>query len=342
MKKFKKVMKKIIKKIRGFTLVELMVAVAIGIVVVSIGVVSVNNFYSKQKVDGVATEVAGMVRLAKNYAVTMQSPGGYAQPVEYVVVTINSTGLVAISPGNNSAGMSVGTTYTSKQVNLGEVQISQVANGVLMFSMPEGKLLEYTDATQRMTRPRPATDSVNILVVSQEDSTKKNGVLINATGVIEERANVLQQVPTNAMANEGTLTTKTFTTPTATPIPPTPTNSLVATSTPSPTPTIVIAQCSSCGYFDSASQACLNKCGSPCGVAGCNSVAKSCGGTVCYDTVPTSTPTPIATATPTSIPSTPTPASQSFCTCTGICLGCCVRDAATNTCRCEFPCKTSY
>lgn len=195
----KKIMKKLVKKIKGFTLVELMIAISIGVVVVTLGVVSINNFFDKQKIDGATADVAGMVRLAKNYAVTMQSPGGYTGTVEYVALTISSTGLITVVPGNNVSGLDVGTSYVSKQLETGSLVISEVVSGMLMFSMPEGKLVEFADGTNTRVVPRDAGESVNILIRSKQDPDQENGVLIQSTGLIDETANRLDQVPSDAL-----------------------------------------------------------------------------------------------------------------------------------------------
>lgn len=269
-------MKKLVKKIKGFTLVELMVAVAIGIVAVSLGVVSINNFYNKQKIDAATNEVAGIVRLAKNYAVTSQSPGGYGGTVEYVGLVIGSDGLMSIVPGNNLTGLNVGTTYTSKKIDIIALDISQLNAGVLMFSMPEGKLLQFVAPGTTRTEPRDSGESVNILIRSKQDVSEENGVLIYSSGSIDEKANELNQVPTEAIGDDNTLTNQNN--PEAT-IAPTPTNSLVATSTPQPT------SCSSCpGKYVSSDEACYAVCGSACNVAprGCFAISSACGSASCY------------------------------------------------------------
>lgn len=181
---------------KGFTLIELMIAIVIGIGITSVGIISLSDFYAKQKVDGAITEISGMVRLAKNYAVTMQSPGGYIKNVDFVVVRINSNGLLTIAPGNNTDGTDVGATYVSKVIDMGSVDIiTPISNGDLMFSIPEGKLVMYT-GVGKMTTPRPSDDVVNITIVSKQNSNLKNGIQIHSSGIIEEKVNSYVVVPT--------------------------------------------------------------------------------------------------------------------------------------------------
>jgi prepilin-type N-terminal cleavage/methylation domain-containing protein len=121
----------------GFTLIELMVSVAIGIMLVGIGVVSMNGFLGREHLSTARNEVMSAIKLARNYAITTQKPAGFAPQLDYVAVTIDASGQLSILAGNVSSG--AGTSYLTKNVNK-DGAVSTIV-GTLLFSVPEGKLL---------------------------------------------------------------------------------------------------------------------------------------------------------------------------------------------------------
>lgn len=247
-------MKKFKKLIKGFTLVELLVVITIGALMVGMGMIQINSFLNTQRVNSQNSEVLSVVRLAKNYAVTMQSPAGYTQPVNYIAIEITSGGRMRISPGNNISGISVGTTYLEKNLDLKYTEVTPVVFGDIVFGIPDGKLMMLVG---NQAVPRPNDYSYNIMVRSSQDTTKTNGVLIKSSGVVEERANVLGIVPTNATSGdfvgaESTATSAPTQAPTATGI-------LGNPTTPTPTPTTFV--CRNTGVSCTLSwQCCIGEC----------------------------------------------------------------------------------
>ena len=117
----KKVMKVIVKKIKGFTLVELMVSVAITVVLVGVGVTSMTRFYARDKITAAKNELVSGIKLARTYATTSQVPAGYAAQLDYVALTLSTDGTLTVYPVN--VGLGVGTSYFSKVIKKPEVPV---------------------------------------------------------------------------------------------------------------------------------------------------------------------------------------------------------------------------
>ena len=76
----------------AFTLVELMVVVAIVMVLTGVGAASLNRFNNNQKLEGAKEELIADLKLARNLAITNQVPAGSG----YVLVSFDS-GVVSVS-----------------------------------------------------------------------------------------------------------------------------------------------------------------------------------------------------------------------------------------------------
>jgi len=74
----------------GFTLIELMVAVAVFAVVGGFSLNYINGFGARQDLGAVRDEVVSAIRLARNYAVTQQKASGFVGEMRYVSVNIGS------------------------------------------------------------------------------------------------------------------------------------------------------------------------------------------------------------------------------------------------------------
>ncbi|MCX6726982.1 MAG: type II secretion system protein [Candidatus Shapirobacteria bacterium] len=174
---------------QGFTLIELLVAVSIGIMLIVGGTVAANNFNARQKVEAVSSQIAEVVNLARNYAVTREKPAGYTDPVEYVVVTLSvgGTATLKVMAGNNTRVVDTVNTYTTRKIDIKDVSLTAVNDGDLIFSVPEGKLLKYYDVTHRLAVTRDDATDVEIRVVSDVDATYEKKIDISVSGVIEEK-----------------------------------------------------------------------------------------------------------------------------------------------------------
>lgn len=125
----------------GFTLVELLIAITIGMLVVGFGLVSLNNFYQQQKVETVSQELLSNLILARNYAVTNQFPAGSSSDTDRVAVTIDSEGL--ITAGTQTSGnQDTGDTFFSKDISSDDVSI--IPNNVIKFSVTDGRSIGGT------------------------------------------------------------------------------------------------------------------------------------------------------------------------------------------------------
>jgi len=95
--------------VKAFTLIELMVAISLMIIFSAGGVVYLNNFNSRQKLDKAKTEVESMVRLAQSYAKSKQAPNGSTDEVRYVTLSNSSNKIDASVNGT-------ATTYFSNKI----------------------------------------------------------------------------------------------------------------------------------------------------------------------------------------------------------------------------------
>lgn len=95
---------------RGYSLIELLVAISI-LMVMSVGsVVFINDFNSKKELDLSRDQLLSNLRLARSLAVGKQRPTGFSGETEYVQLRLTQTGLLTV--GVNG----VGTTYFAKQI----------------------------------------------------------------------------------------------------------------------------------------------------------------------------------------------------------------------------------
>lgn len=124
----------------AFTLIELLIAITVGMLVVGIGAVSLNNFNEQQKVIATEQELLADLRLARNYAITNQLPSGGNR----VLVSINNNGLLTIKP-QNSSNNDVGTSFFSKDITPSNIIITVnntvvgVGSTIGRFSVTDGR-----------------------------------------------------------------------------------------------------------------------------------------------------------------------------------------------------------
>ena len=131
---------------KGFTLIELMVAITIGMLVVSFGSVSLNNFYENQKVESTKQELIANLRLARNYAITNQFPTDSSTDTDRVAVSITDAGLMTV--GTQTSG-NVGTGYNffSKDITpkgVGVTFYGPNLTNIIRFSITDGRSIGGT------------------------------------------------------------------------------------------------------------------------------------------------------------------------------------------------------
>ncbi|MDD2225094.1 MAG: prepilin-type N-terminal cleavage/methylation domain-containing protein [Candidatus Shapirobacteria bacterium] len=115
----------------GFTLIELIVAITIGMLVVGFGSVSLNNFFENQKVESIKQELMSNLRFARNYAATNQ----FASNGNSLLVIINNDGLMT-SKSYKKDGTLIGIVSTK---NIGQKGVSIAVDKSIKFSVTDGR-----------------------------------------------------------------------------------------------------------------------------------------------------------------------------------------------------------
>jgi len=126
---------------KGFTLVELMVAVAVLAIVSGLTLLTMNNYSTNQAQASVRSEIVANLRMARSLAKTMQKPDGFGEDLRYVEVIIYGNTVVEAWAYNS---LGVGATYFSRNVAKKGVSVSGVASGDIIFAPYEGKLLKFS------------------------------------------------------------------------------------------------------------------------------------------------------------------------------------------------------
>ena len=127
---------------KGFTLIELMVAITIGMLVVGFGSVSLNNFYENQKVESTKQELIANLRLARNYAATNQ----FTDDGNRLFVTINSDGLMEMKSYKEDNTSYIETIF-SKDVTpkgVGVTFYGPNLTNIIRFSITDGRSIGGT------------------------------------------------------------------------------------------------------------------------------------------------------------------------------------------------------
>jgi type II secretory pathway pseudopilin PulG len=129
----------------GFTIVELLVGLGIVMLLVAGGVMSMGRFASRDKVIAAKNEVVSGIKLARNYAMTMQRPSGFTTQLDSVMIVINA-GVMSAYPVTKDIMPNVNNPYFSKKIASNDMVITPIMWGTLAFSVPEGKLLNYASS----------------------------------------------------------------------------------------------------------------------------------------------------------------------------------------------------
>ncbi len=230
----------------GFTLVELMIAVAVLAITSGLVLLTMNNYNSNQAQRSVKSEIVANLRMARNLAKTMQKPDNFTGNLRYVEVRIYGNVVVEAWAFNSSG---VGATYFSRNVAKKGVSVSGVPSGEIIFAPYEGKLMEFvgTDLV-----PVADGDSREILV-GTGDFSETSVIEIGPQGVVEDSV--------TRAADE-----REFVVVVASPTP-------VAFATVVPTEIIVLTNCSACGLEAVMTRACV---GVYCPFT-CRAVRRTCG-----------------------------------------------------------------
>jgi Tfp pilus assembly protein FimT len=146
----------------------MMVVVAIIMILTGAGAVALNNFNNNQKLEGGKGELISDLKLSRNMAITIQSPEGISEDIEYVLVTINN-GIIT------SSGISDGSSenYFSKSNNVFNDMSESFG-----FSVENGRL---TDGDGILT-----SDNLCLELYLSEDDDDKKYVVVNSSGLVYE------------------------------------------------------------------------------------------------------------------------------------------------------------
>jgi len=169
-----------IRKIKGgFTLIELMIAVAVLAITSGLTLLTMNNYSNNQAQASVRSEIVANLRMARSLAKTMQKPDGFTGDLRYVEVTIYGNTVVEAKAFNSSGGSAV---YFSRNVGKKGVAVSGVASGEIIFAPYEGKLMKFvgTDLV-----PLADSESREVLV-GTGDFSETSVIEIGPQGVVDD------------------------------------------------------------------------------------------------------------------------------------------------------------
>jgi len=260
----------------GFTLVELIIAVAVLAITSALTLLTMNNYNNNEAQRSVRSEIVSNLRMARSLAKTMQKPEGLTGNLRYVEVRIYGN-VIMEAKAVNSIGAS--GIYFSRNVGKKGVSVSEPSEPII-FAPYEGKLMKFA-GTELV--PLDDTESREILV-GTGDFSETSVIEIGPQGVVDDTLTknadegeflaeslLLTSVPPSA-----TPTLAPTLAPTSIPSSPTPTSVI---ATPTPTSTLLV-DCSSCG-LETFARACLGiYCIEP---AVCQAVQQTCGNnTNCY------------------------------------------------------------
>jgi prepilin-type N-terminal cleavage/methylation domain-containing protein len=127
------------RKLQGFTLVELIVAMGVLSIMASVTIVSMGGAKTKQEVEGAARQVAAAIREAQNYALTGKNIGAAGDvPCRFHVTVANTSPNVTIQQIKfDSSG--VCNTNSGSMVYSLQHGVVFSANAEVRFDVPRGE-----------------------------------------------------------------------------------------------------------------------------------------------------------------------------------------------------------
>jgi prepilin-type N-terminal cleavage/methylation domain-containing protein len=167
----------------GFSLVELIVVVAIVLVLISIGVAAISSFTQSRKLDTAGNELSSQIKLARNIALTSQLPEGAIDGFSFVKLIITSDFNVearAIKMVGVGLTSDLGQYFSKKIGTVTDLTINSPTPPVTIgFSVANGRLVntvtgEFIDGPIELV----------LKIVGDADDEKK--ISINNLGLIDE------------------------------------------------------------------------------------------------------------------------------------------------------------
>jgi len=151
---------------KGFTLIELMVSITILVLLIGIGTVSLNAFNANQKIKATRVELISNLKLARNYATTMQLPVGASGSLSYIDVTLANDGRIS-SRAKDVNDIGIGNTYFSRDVSPAGVNLSigysDAVNPYIRFAAYKGNL---KNGNIIITISAPEVGTTNVVEIS--------------------------------------------------------------------------------------------------------------------------------------------------------------------------------
>lgn len=115
-------------KTRGFSLVELLVVVAVILVLTGIGAYSINQFIQNREVVEMRNYLSDQTKLARNLAVTNQLPDRTAD-LNYVRFWLNSNNLMVVAYKNGNSTYITDSPYFSRTLDMDSDILVTMTNG---------------------------------------------------------------------------------------------------------------------------------------------------------------------------------------------------------------------
>jgi type II secretory pathway pseudopilin PulG len=172
-----------IKNYLGFTLVELMVVVAISMVLMGAGMVAYNSYNSREKTNQAASEIVSQINLAKSTALTNQIAAGFVDSLDYVAVVLEN-GTISAFPVNMVSG--IGSSYFSKEIIDDGIVISNLSFGDLQFGATTGKLLLKDADPSFNANPLSASEvGISLTIASNAEGDDQKMILVTPAGIIK-------------------------------------------------------------------------------------------------------------------------------------------------------------
>lgn len=157
-----------------------MVAVSIGLLMTGVGVVYINDFNSKQKLNSTKAELVAVLREARSYAKTRQQTSAAVANYLFVGVVVNPAGLIEVGVNCESSGCAAPFFSPKKVAVDSSVNISS-AGGVVRFASYDTRLLSGCAGTVCT----PSGVGVTFTITSVETG-KTETVVVTSLGQINE------------------------------------------------------------------------------------------------------------------------------------------------------------
>ena len=158
------------RKYKGFTLIELIVVVAVIMILAGVGAMSLNNFNGVKELESTREEVGGFIKLAKNLAVTRQLSTGTSN-LKYVRVSISGN-ILTITGIDNVGNQDTSPPYSSVSIN--------TKNGIIINAPSFG----FMASTGRLTDLNGNLIGTT-MAIDVSRGTDKKTIIINDLGTIK-------------------------------------------------------------------------------------------------------------------------------------------------------------